>query len=110
MKQGNSPSVFWFCYGVDPLICYLESRLKGIEIYSTPTLGPTLPDEPPLTPLTETFKLLGFVDDLKSAITDIHEFELVDKASLLFEMSSGCTETQPLENVSFSLLESDRGH
>ena len=90
MKQGDLPSVFWFCYGIEPLLCYLEKRLQGLSIYSTPVLGPNLPGDPPLPPLTENLKLLGFVDDVKAAISSMHEFSLVDRASLMFEMASGC--------------------
>ena len=53
-------------------------------------LGPVFADSPPLPPVQETFKLLGFVDDLKPSITSMQEFILVDKASLLFEEASGC--------------------
>ena len=48
MRQGDLPSVFWFAYGIDPLVIYLDKRLLGITIYSTHMLGPTLPAEPPL--------------------------------------------------------------
>ena len=90
MRQGDLPSVFWFAYGIDPLVIYLDKRLLGITIYSTPMLGPTLPAEPPLPNLQEKFRLLAYVDDIKPAITAMHEFSLVDKASLLFEKASGC--------------------
>ena len=36
MRQGDLPSVFWFCYGIEPLVIYLEKRLKGLTIYSSP--------------------------------------------------------------------------
>ena len=29
MRQGDLPSVYWFAYGIDPLITYLEKRLQG---------------------------------------------------------------------------------
>ena len=64
MRQGDNPSVFWFSFGIDPLVTFLEKRLQGITLYSTPVLGPVLSDCPPLPPLQETFKLLCFVDDL----------------------------------------------
>ena len=90
MRQGNIPSVFWFCYGLDPLLTYLEKRLHGIPVYSTPVSGPSLQGSPPLPPLQEVFKLISFVDDLKPAIVFMSEFKLVDEASLMFEKSSGC--------------------
>ena len=90
MRQGDLPSVIWFSYGIDPLISYLDKRLMGIPIYSTPTLGPVLPTSPPLPDTQETFRLIAYVDDVKPAITSMQEFLLVDNASLLFEKASGC--------------------
>ena len=69
---------------------YLEKRLSGIKIYSTPVAGPTLLGEAPLPPNEEVLKLLGYVDDVKPAVAYMHEFSLIDRASLLFEKSSGC--------------------
>ena len=48
MRQGDLPSVYWFAYGIDPLVSYLDKRLQGITIYSTPMVGPTLPGTPKL--------------------------------------------------------------
>ena len=90
MRQGDVPSVYWFSYGIDPLISYLEKRLKGITIYRTPTFGPTLPGMPPLPYQEEVYRLIAYVDDVKPAITTMSEFLLVDRASLLFEKASGC--------------------
>ena len=84
------PSSLWFCYGIDPLVSSLNQRLHGIKLYSTPVAGPVLPGVPPLAPLTETFKLLCYLDDVKPAISTMFEFILVDNASLLFERASGC--------------------
>ena len=68
----------------------------GITLSSTPVYDPVPLRLPPLRPLPclpplqEVFKLLCFVDDLKVSITSMHEFILVDSASLLFENASGC--------------------
>ena len=40
LRQGDIPSMFFFAYGIDPLITYLERRLTGILITSLPQLGP----------------------------------------------------------------------
>ena len=74
------------CYGIDPLVSYLDKRLQGICIYSTPTLGPTLPGSPPLAGQREVYRLIAYVDDVKPAITSMNEFLLVDRASLIFEL------------------------
>ena len=91
LRQGNRPSGVWFCYGIDPLLVYLERRLKGILIHSLPVHGPALAGEHFLLPPVETrYKVLGYLDDCKPAITSMDEFSLVDKACRLFELSSGC--------------------
>ena len=90
MRQGDLPSVYWFAYGIDPLVCYLDKRLQGISIYSTPLLGPTLPGSPALPSQQEVYRLIAYVDDVKPAITSMNEFLVVDNASLLFENASGC--------------------
>ena len=81
----------WFAYGIDPLIDYLDKRLKGILIHSVPIQGLTPAGAAgPLPPLEERYKVVGYADDLKPAITSMQEFVLVDQASALFERSSGC--------------------
>ena len=51
IRQGDKASMEWFTYGIDPIINYLEKRLEGILIHSTPVHGP-LPSmtSPPLPP------------------------------------------------------------
>ena len=36
LRQGDRPSGIWFCYGIDPLLVYLEKRLTGIIVHSLP--------------------------------------------------------------------------
>ena len=91
LRQGDRPSGVWFCYGIDPLLIYLQRRLQGILIHSLPVLGPTQPGQPrQLSPLETRYKVLGYLDDCKPAITSMEEFLLVDKGCRLFEQSSGC--------------------
>ena len=55
-----------------------------------PAAGPVLENEPfPLT-ITENYKVIGDIDDVKPAITAMSEFTLVDHGSSLFELASGC--------------------
>jgi hypothetical protein len=91
LRQGDVPSMHWFAYGIDPLINFLDKRLKGILIHSLPQHGPS-PDGVvgSLQPLEERYKVVGYADDLKPAITSMAEFLMVDSASALFERSSGC--------------------
>ena len=91
IRQGDKASMEWFTYGIDPIIIYLEKRLQGILIHSTPVQGP-LPAllAPPLPQLEQRYKLIAYCDDVKPAITTMAEFLLVDKAMMLFERSSGC--------------------
>ena len=90
LRQGDLPSMHLFSYGIDPLLNYLEKRLHGIVIASTPVQGPVPFLSPPLLPFQERYKVIGYADDVKPAITTMEEFMLVDKAMLLFEQSSGC--------------------
>ena len=79
-----------FCHGIDPHLVWLNSRLKGIEIYRTPVLGPVLPQKDFPSTLSESFRVIGYIDDVKPAITSLEEFSLVDYGSSLFEDASGC--------------------
>ena len=55
-----------------------------------PAAGPVLENETfPLT-ITEDYKVIGYIDDVKPAITAMSEFTLVDHGSSLFELASGC--------------------
>ena len=91
LRQGDCPSSVWFGYGIDPLLLHLEKLLKGIEIFSEPVLGPTNFGEPRrLDKINCTYKLSGYCDDVKPAITSIEEFYIVDRAVKLFEGASGC--------------------
>ena len=81
IRQGDRPSSILFCYGLDPHLDWLESRLNGIQIYkdlNTPNSSP------------EVYKLMAYVDDVKPSITCMNEFTIVDKGSALFEGASGC--------------------
>ena len=92
LRQGDIPSMYFFAFGIDPLITYLHNRLSGILITSIPVLGP-VPDNScaiKLAPLEEHYKVISYADDLKPAITSMEEFQLVNDASALFEAASGC--------------------
>ena len=90
LRQGGCSSMEWFCFGIDPLLRYLDKRLQGIVITSIPRHGPVLQGEMALSPLEERFKLMAYCDDVKPSITCMAEFFTVDKACTLFEESSGC--------------------
>ena len=57
-----------FCYWHDPLLDWLENRLRGIPIYTT-----------------EINKIMAYVDDIKPGITSLEKFSLVGGGSALFE-------------------------
>ena len=92
LRQGDIPSMFFFAYGIDPLITFLERRLTGILICSMPVFGPTQETSRTrvLPPLEERYKVVSYADDLKPAVVTMEEFSLVDNASALFEAASGC--------------------
>ena len=79
-----------FAFGIDPLLTYLDKRLQGILVASLPVEGPVLPNTPPLPPQEERYKVIGYADDVKPAVTKVEEFILIDNAMALFERASGC--------------------
>ena len=92
LRQGDVPSMFFFAYGIDPLISYLEKRLTGILVCSLPVSGP-VPESTrsaTLPALEERYKVVSYADDLKPAIVTMEEFSLVNNASALLEAASGC--------------------
>ena len=89
LAQGCPSSMNWFAMAIDPLLVYLERRLEGIPIYSLPVLGPQEEGKSRPLPLEERYKVYGLADDVKPSVSTMAEFALVDKASELFEQSSG---------------------
>ena len=90
LRQGDVPSMELFCFGIDPLIHRLDRVLQGILIASVPVQGPPLQGMPPLPKLEQRYKLIGYADDNKPAITTMEEFSIVDHSLALFEKASGC--------------------
>ena len=91
LRQGDYPSSLWFGYGIDPLLIYLDRRLGRISIYSSPVSGPSTKNGPKgLAPLERKYRLIGYCDDVKPAINEWEEFNLIDKAVGMFEKASGC--------------------
>ena len=90
IRQGDRPSSLLFCHGIDPHLLWLESRLEGIPIYSCPVSGPVLQDQQFPAKAIESFKVIGYIDDVKPAVTSLKELTLIDEGSSLFEAASGC--------------------
>ena len=90
LRQGDLPSMHLFSFGIDPILIYLEKRLRGILITSLPVHGPVLAGCLPLEAMEERFKVIGYADDVKPAITCMEEFKIVDRAMHMFEQASGC--------------------
>ena len=90
LRQGCPGSMGWFSIAIDPLLLYLMKHLKGIPICSLPTSGPCLRDGTPPTEISEVYKVFGYADDVKPAVSSLSEFALVDESARLFELSSGC--------------------
>ena len=76
IRQGDRPSSILFCYGLDPHLDWLESRLSGIPIYK---------DINCLNSNTEVYKLMAYVDDVRPSISCMGDFAVVDYGSSLFE-------------------------
>ena len=90
LRQGDVPSMELFCFGIDPLIHRLDRILQGILIASVPVQGPQLKGQPRIPNLEQRYKLIGYADDNKPAITTMEEFLTVDHSLALFEKASGC--------------------
>ena len=90
LRQGDVPSMHFFAYAIDPLLILLDRILEGILIHSSPTFGPLMECGTPPTPVEERYKVVGYADDAKPAITSMKEFITVDKSCALFEAASGC--------------------
>ena len=84
LRQGDVPSMHCFAF-----LSYLVKRLKGIPIFSLPVSGPARKNCPPPPPLVQSYKAIGYADDIKPGITR-EEFLLVDRAATMFEGASGC--------------------
>ena len=91
LRQGDIPSMFWFAVGIDPLLLYLERRLRGIPINPLPVMGPTLQHKinSTMALIKQEFKLVAHADNVKPAISCMEEFYLVERACTLLERASG---------------------
>ena len=91
LRQGDCPSSIWFNYGIDPLIVYLDKRLQGITILSSPVSGPAMKHHKrKLQPIESRYSVIGYCDYIKPAVTSIKELHIIDQGARLFENASGC--------------------
>ena len=90
LRQGDIPSMELFSFGIDPLLVLLNRILQGILICSLPVHGLRLQHCPPPPPVELRYKVIGYADDSKPAISTMEEFTMVDKSLTLFEEASGC--------------------
>ena len=90
LRQGDRPSSTLYTYGVDPHLIWLDNRLKGILIHQQQCHGPPSPGTLSHPTIETRYKVCGYIDDVKCAITSLSEFSLVDRGISLFEAASGC--------------------
>ena len=64
--------------------------MKVIVVSSLQTFGPVPLGQSPQPPLEERNKVIGYADNVKSAITSMAEFTVVDRAMKPFEDASLC--------------------
>ena len=75
IRQGDRPTSILLHFGIDPHLTWLHRRLKEIPIYKQPAQGPLLQGYiQQLQPLQvqETYKVIGYVDDIKPSITTMN--------------------------------------
>ena len=89
LRQGDVPSMFWFSIGIDPLLVYLEKRLTGIPISSLMVEGPCEENAGQIAPISQTYKIVAYADDVKPSICSMDEFSLVNEGCSLLEKASG---------------------
>ena len=65
-------------------------RYSNLQAACTWSNGPVqFEDSFPLQ-IEESYKVIGYIDDIKPAVTSMEEFNLIDRGSALFEAASGC--------------------
>ena len=79
-----------FVVGVNPLLQQLEKNLRGIDMYKSFVEGPATQEGIAPSPLVQTGKVIGFVDDACPIVTSEAEFYIVDECLQKFELASGC--------------------
>ena len=90
LSQGCPSAMNWFSYAIDPLLCFLERRLKGIPIYSLPLHCPAERGARRPEPLVvERYKVLGLADNVKPSVSSMAEFVTVERGASLFEHATG---------------------
>ena len=89
IKQGDRASTLLYNYSADALLVQLHKRLQGVVYHKLTKAGPRHPKLGRPTPLEARLSVLGFVDDVKCALTSLKEFEMLDAGVRLFERASG---------------------
>ena len=94
LRQGDIPSMELFSFGIDPLLTLLDRILQGILICSFPVSGPKLQYGPPPPPVELRYKVIGYADDSKPAITTMEESWLTSLLLFLRKLvAARCTVT-----------------
>ena len=89
LGQGDRSSTILFIFGMEPVLIHLQKYLKGVIYHKRATEGPAHPLFGNPTQAVEKIKLLGFVDDIKTFLSSMEEFETVDRVMKKFEKASG---------------------
>ena len=90
IRQGYSISTCLYNYGADALLnIALSKRLKGVEYFKCSTFGPHHPVLGKPQPVSDSLRVLGFVDDCKAVLTSVQDFLTLDATIKTFEKSTG---------------------
>lgn len=89
IKQGDRASTLLYNFSADALLVHLHKRLQGLVYHKLHTEGPSHPKLGRPNPVEARLGVLGFVDDVKCALTSLKDFETVDSGVRLFELASG---------------------
>ena len=74
---------------LDPLLCSLNRRLKGIIIRSIPVQGPSLEGDMSSLVIEERYVLFSYTDDVKPGVTDMDEVRMCISECDKLEGASG---------------------
>ena len=89
LRQGDRPSMYWFCVAIDPLLNSLNRRLAGILIRDIPIQGPLYEHQSEKLILKDKYSLISYADDLKPAVTSIEEINICINECSKLEGASG---------------------
>ena len=89
LRQGDVPSMIFFCFGIDPLLHSLNHSLTGITRLSVPTFGPLNVHQISPSVISDILKLISYADDLNPFVRSLEEITHIINECTFLELASG---------------------